>query len=107
MPCLDDIRQLAPEIDDQTFRERGVAGAFVVNGVTMRMIDVVDLAELAQPEWFSETKEQEPEEGDAPLVLIAEDSTFFRKQVCEFMTSKGFQVVGCEDGAKASEFSNH
>jgi two-component system chemotaxis sensor kinase CheA len=104
VPMLDDIRQLAPEIDAQTFRERGVAGAFVLNGVTMRMIDVVDLAELAHPEWFTEAKEQEPEVGEAPLVLVAEDSSFFRKQVCDFMTSKGFEVVGCEDGLKAWEF---
>ncbi len=104
VPHLDDIRQLTPEIDAQTFRERGVAGAFVVNGVTMRMIDVVDLAELAHPEWFAAQEEQESNEGEAPLVLVAEDSSFFRKQVCDFMTSKGFQVVGCEDGAKAWEF---
>jgi two-component system chemotaxis sensor kinase CheA len=102
VPVLDDIRQLAPEIDDQTFRERGVAGAFVINGETIRMIDVVDLAQLAYPEWFEDVKEQTRSEGgESPLILIAEDSTFFRKQVCEFLTTSGFRVVGCEDGAKA------
>jgi two-component system chemotaxis sensor kinase CheA len=101
VPVLDDIRQLAPEIDAQTFRERGVSGAFVINGETIRMIDVVDLVQVAHPEWFDDAKEQARTEGEAPLILIAEDSTFFRKQVCEFLTSNGFRVVGCEDGAKA------
>jgi two-component system, chemotaxis family, sensor kinase CheA len=104
VPMLDDIRQLAPEIDAETFRERGVAGGFVLNGVTMRMIDVVDLAELAHPEWFVESKVQEPDAGEAPLLLVAEDSSFFRKQVTDFLTASGFQVVGCEDGAKAWEY---
>jgi two-component system chemotaxis sensor kinase CheA len=96
VPVLDDIRQLAPEIDAQTFRERGVSGAFVINGETIRMIDVVDLVQVAHPEWFDDAKEQARTEGEAPLILIAEDSTFFRKQVCEFLTSNGFRVVGCE-----------
>lgn len=105
VPSLDDIRQLAPEIDAQTFRERGVAGAFVAGGVTMRMIDVVDLAELAHPDWFvDDAPEKDSAEGEATQVLVAEDSGFFRKQVCDFMTSKGFSVTGCEDGAKAWDY---
>jgi two-component system chemotaxis sensor kinase CheA len=104
VPVLDDIRQLAPEIDAQMFRERGVAGAFVLNSVTIRMLDVVDLAEAAYPEWFTPTTEHAHDEGEAPQLLVAEDSSFFRKQVADFLTNKGFEVIGCEDGAKAWEF---
>lgn len=37
-------------------------------------------------------------------MLVAEDSTFFRRQVCEFLTTKGIEVVACEDGAQAWDF---
>lgn len=104
VPYLDDIRQLAPEIDAQTFKERGIVGAFVLNSVTMRMVDVVDLAELAHPEWFVEANEPAPAEGEATTVLVAEDSTFFRKQVCDLLTSKGFDVVDFVDGAQAWDY---
>jgi two-component system chemotaxis sensor kinase CheA len=104
VPALDDIRQLAPEIDSETFRERGIVGSFVQNGATMRLVDLVALAELAHPEWFAEAEQEKPAQGEAPLLLIAEDSTFFRKQVCEFLTGQGYRVVGCEDGAVAWEY---
>jgi two-component system chemotaxis sensor kinase CheA len=100
-PHLDDIRQISPEIDGQTYRAPGVSGSFVLNGATLRMIDLVELAELAYPEWFVGANDQQPLDSEGPLVLVAEDSTFFRKQVSDFMASKGFRVIGCEDGAVA------
>ena len=51
---LDDIRQLALDIDSLTFRERGIAGGFVLNETTMRLVDTVELAQMAHPEWFEQ-----------------------------------------------------
>ncbi|HYO24650.1 MAG TPA: chemotaxis protein CheW [Lacipirellulaceae bacterium] len=101
---LNDIRQLAPAIDPQMFHDRAIAGSFVLNGATIRLVDLVGLAELAHPDWFTEEAALPAAEGEAPLVLVAEDSAFFRKQVCDFMVSKGFRVVACEDGALAWEY---
>ena len=104
VPHLDDICQLSLDIDATTFRQKGVAGAFVHNTTTMRLLDVVELAELAHPEWFTESEIEKHEGYEAPLVLVAEDSTFFRRQVSDFLTSKGLDVVGCEDGARAWDY---
>jgi two-component system chemotaxis sensor kinase CheA len=70
----------------------------------MRLIDVIELAELAHPEWSAETTVQKEEGCAAPLVLVAEDSAFFRRQVTDFLTSKGLEVIGCEDGARAWDY---
>jgi two-component system, chemotaxis family, sensor kinase CheA len=102
---LDDIRQLALEIDSRTFRERGISGGFVLNETTMRLVDTVELAQMAHPEWF-ETAESpaRDDEDSSASILIAEDSSFFRQQLTKFFEEKGFDVVGCEDGQCAWDY---
>ncbi len=39
--------------------------------------------------------------GDAPTILLAEDSNFFLKQVSGFLKDDGYNVVECEDGLAA------
>jgi len=98
VPILEDIRDVTTDIDQVTFVERGVLGSMVLSEKTTRFIDIFEIAELAHPEWF-ETKEIEVEENKLPpLVLLAEDSGFFRKQVAAMMVEKGYRVVDCEDG---------
>ena len=102
---LDDIRQLALEIDPPTFRERGISGGFVLNETTMRLVDTVELAQVAHPEWFEKVAAAGCEEDEtAPTILIAEDSSFFRQQLTKFFEEQGFEVVGCEDGQLAWDY---
>jgi two-component system chemotaxis sensor kinase CheA len=102
---LDDIRQLALEIDALTFRERGIAGGFVLNETTMRLVDTVELAQMAQPEWFEiATAPLSDDDEPAATILIAEDSSFFRQQLIKFFEEKGFEVIGCEDGQCAWDY---
>ena len=77
-----------------TFRERGIAGAFVLNETTMRLVDTVELAQVAHPEWFEQVAAPTLDDDEsAPTILIAEDSSFFRKQLIKFFEEKGFHVV--------------
>jgi two-component system chemotaxis sensor kinase CheA len=102
---LDDIRQLALDIDSLTFREPGISGGFVLNETTMRLVDTVELARLANPEWFEKAAAPVYEEHEAaPMLLIAEDSSFFRQQLTKFFEDQGFDVVGCEDGQLAWDY---
>jgi len=99
---IDDIRELALDIDHTTFREKGIAGGFVLNETTMRLVDSVELAQVAHPEWFEKVVAPTCEdEESAPTILIAEDSTFFRQQLTKFFEEKGFDVIACEDGQDA------
>jgi two-component system chemotaxis sensor kinase CheA len=101
---IDDIRELAVDIDHTTFREKGVAGGFVLNETTMRLVDSVELAQAAHPEWFEKVVAPLCEDEEtAPTILIAEDSSFFRQQLTKFFEEKGFDVIACEDGKDAWE----
>jgi two-component system, chemotaxis family, sensor kinase CheA len=102
---LDDIRQLALDIDALTYRERGISGGFVLNETTMRLVDTVELAQMSHPEWFDRATAPVNEESeDAATILIAEDSSFFRQQLTKFFEEKGFDVIGCEDGQCAWDY---
>jgi two-component system, chemotaxis family, sensor kinase CheA len=102
---LDDIRQLALDIDSHTFREPGIAGGFVLNETTMRLIDTVELARMANPDWFEKAVAPTLDDDESPpTLLIAEDSSFFRNQLTKFFEDQGFEVVACEDGQLAWEY---
>lgn len=103
-PHLEDIRKVTTLIDMVTFRERGVLGSMVVGENTTRLVDLFELANIAHPEWREEQNMQvQVEDGSVPMILLAEDSTFFRKQVSEMVREQGYSVIDCEDGLIAWE----
>ncbi len=102
-PTLEDIRDVTMSIDAVTFREKGVLGSMVLEEQTTRYIDLFELAELTHPEWFEKHDVVHESEGQPPLILLAEDSNFFRKQVSEMIRERGYLVVDCEDGLVAWE----
>lgn len=101
-PMLEDIRDVPVNVDTVTFREPGVIGSLVHNERTVRLIDLFELTQMSHPEWFA--ADQGPDLNDEalpPLILLAEDSGFFRTQVKNIFEEKGYRVVDCEDGQLA------
>lgn len=104
VPNIVDIRTVPSEIDSMTLSERGVMGSLVVDGRAVRMVDLFELAEVAHPEWaVSRTRVPASDQEEAPTILLAEDSDFFRTHVAGYLEEHGYQVVRCEDGAIAWE----
>ena len=103
-PELNDIQDIAADIDGDTLRENGVAGSFVFDEQTIRLLDLYGLAKAAFPEWFSNQTQIVPEDQNHPTILLAEDSAFFRNQVKQYLESEGFDVEECEDGQEAWEY---
>ncbi|MGA2061437.1 MAG: chemotaxis protein CheW [Thermoguttaceae bacterium] len=106
VPKLIDIRELPTSVDTTTLREPGVIGSLVVDGKTTRLLDLFELTRLAHPAWFSDRKanvilEAGKSMGQAPMILLAEDSNFFLKQVASFLKDDGYNVVECKDGLAA------
>jgi two-component system chemotaxis sensor kinase CheA len=102
-PKLEDIRRVPTNVDVVTFQEPGVQGSLIISEKTTRLIDLFKIAELAHPEWFADKPKPVAEAGRQPLVLLAEDSTFFRKQVKTMVEERGYSVIDCEDGLVAWE----
>jgi two-component system, chemotaxis family, sensor kinase CheA len=98
VPELSDIRSVSTDVDTSTFREPGVIGSLVVDGKTTRLLDLFELTRTARPDWFNDAPVTETWQGEAPTILLAEDSTFFRNQLVGFLEADGYKVLACEDG---------
>ena len=103
---LEDIKEVATAIDTTTFTDRGILGSMVLGEQTIRIIDLFEIAEIAHPEWFENQTVVVEENDEPPLILLAEDSNFFRKQVAAMFKERSYRVVDCEDGLLAWEALN-
>jgi two-component system chemotaxis sensor kinase CheA len=86
------------EIDGSTLRQTGIMGSAIINDNTTLLIDIFEIVQALNPQWFEEPEQIASEEGDMPTILFAEDSTFFRNQVKGTMEQSGFNVLEAEDG---------
>lgn len=88
-------------IDGTTLRQPGIMGSAIINDSTTLLIDIVEIVQTLNPQWFRLAPiAKDPEKG-APTILFAEDSSFFRNQVKSSMEKEGFTVLEAEDGAIA------
>ena len=110
-PSIQDITTIPSQLDVSTFSDPGLLGAIVINGRTTRILDAYELAKQQYPDWFAKavTVSAEAVHGDAaapsssspPKILLAEDSSFFRAKVKQYLEQLGTTVVAAEDGAEA------
>lgn len=100
-PVLRDICNIALEVDAGSLREPGVAGVIVVGDTPTRLLDVVEMTKNAHPEWI-EKEDNEPE-PDGKHILVAEDSSFFRRHVEQTLVDDGYTVTTAIDGQEAWE----
>jgi two-component system chemotaxis sensor kinase CheA len=98
-----DVIDAKAEIDGATLRQKGISGSMIVRDKTVLLVDVFELVEAVHPEWIPKREERRHESSIAPVILLAEDSDFFRNQVRRFMESEGYTVIAAEDGQQAWE----
>ncbi|MCK5200483.1 MAG: chemotaxis protein CheW, partial [Spirochaetales bacterium] len=92
-------------VDHKSLRQQGIMGSVIINDKTTMILDVHEIVEALYPDWVRDKVVNAPAtigtDGEQPLVLVAEDSTFFRKQVVKYIEEAGFQVIAGEDGEAA------
>lgn len=99
-----DVIETRLQIDQKTHRQKGISGSAIVKDKTMLLVDIVEIVERVFPEWQIATGPEKAVGNAArPLVLLAEDSDFFRGQVKRFIESEGFAVAEAPDGQAAWE----
>jgi two-component system chemotaxis sensor kinase CheA len=92
-------------IDGFTLKQPGISGSAVIGENTTLIVDIYELIQTVQPEWFAVRGSIEVA-GDAgevgvPHLLLVEDSDFFRNQVKKFIEDDGYSVDVAEDGLVA------
>lgn len=102
-PTLKDIRNVSMRLDSETFRQPGVAGATVIDGMTTRLLDLIEFARIVHPDWFIREPERNEPVASSLTVMLAEDSDFFRKHVTAALEEEGFRVISGKDGQDAWE----
>ena len=102
-----DAVEVRVSIDTFTLKQPGISGSAVINGSTTLIVDIFELIETVQPEWFATRGSIEiPDDaGDVgvPHLLLVEDSDFFRNQVKKFIEDDGYTVEVAADGVLAWE----
>ncbi|MGM0759124.1 MAG: chemotaxis protein CheW [Thermodesulfobacteriota bacterium] len=104
-------------VDEETLRQTGVKGSTIIRGQTTLLIDLQEVLQAVNPHWFgpkslpgqhrprlpSSDASWEPAEDEQslPMVLLAEDSEFFRDQVKRLLEEHSYRVFGAEDGEAA------
>jgi two-component system, chemotaxis family, sensor kinase CheA len=91
-------------VDHTSLRQQGVMGSVIIDERTTMILDVYEILETVYPDLIQEQSHNSPSRASdeiQPLILVAEDSTFFRKQVVKYIENAGFQVIAGEDGEAA------
>jgi two-component system chemotaxis sensor kinase CheA len=100
-----DMVEAALAVDTITLRQPGIAGSAVLKNRTILVLDILDLAAAARPEWVQQLApvHAASTSGERPTVLVADDSDFFRSQVQRLVEAVGCRVLAAEDGQQAWE----
>ena len=104
---LQDIREVAIDLDLESFVEPGVHGSFQIGDLTYRLLDAGFFVDQVFPPKTKTVHGPAESESSVPKrILLAEDTLTFRRVITNFLSEAGFDVVACEDGQEAWERLN-
>ncbi len=111
---IEDAIDISVEIDNKTFRQRGILGSARIMEQTTMLLDLYGLV-TAEPEEAPATQQVAvtPEAAEAPsqeksLILVVEDSEFFRSHFKSVLNDAGWDILEAEDGVDGLQvFEEH
>jgi two-component system chemotaxis sensor kinase CheA len=96
-----DAVDVSLKIDKNILKQPGIMGSVNIGKHTTQLVDIMEIARILSPNWFSGEESEPIQSGRAHTVLYAEDSAFFRDQVKVFLEEAGYNVLEAEDGILA------
>lgn len=102
---IEDSLDIAIEVDENIFKQEGVLGSAIIKDKTTLFIDVYQIIQMFDPDFFDQGVEGVSGHGGAK-VLLAEDSTFYRNLLSSYLISAGYDVIAVEDGQRAWKIIN-
>jgi len=92
-------------IDEITLRQPGILGSVPINGHTTMVVDINEIVKRTSPPQTEPIETMAPPPGDVKkqgkMILVVEDSGFFRNQIKAYIEEVGYQVITAEDGQVA------
>jgi two-component system chemotaxis sensor kinase CheA len=100
-----DVVEATTAIDQVTHRQPGIAGSAIIRDHTTLITDICELVDAVFPEWKTARTSPSPDGANDgnPVILLAEDSEFFRAQTKKYLEQDGFTVLEAPDGEAAWE----
>jgi len=96
-----DAVDVTVKIDNVTLKQPGIMGSAIIGNHTTLLVDIFEMVQTINPDWFKEYQTMQAGIEKKPTVLFAEDSDFFRNQVRGFLEDDGYRVIEAEDGQVA------
>jgi two-component system chemotaxis sensor kinase CheA len=99
-----DVIETHAIIDQTTHRQKGIAGSTIIDQRTTLIADLLEVVDATWPEWGADEAAHHAATvpGDQ-VILLAEDSDFFRAQIQRFIEDDGYTVLAAPDGEAAWE----
>jgi len=89
-------------IDTGTHRQSGISGSAIVDNKTILIVNIYEIIDILHPEWsISKPKSAT---SNAEMILLAEDSDFFRGQIERYIEESGYTVFVAKDGLEAWQY---
>ncbi len=102
-----DVIEMHSLIDQNTHRQKGIAGSTILRGRTTLIADLYELVDTVHPDWTTSRAglraKDKMKAGMTPTILLAEDSDFFRSQMIKYLEDDGCTVLSAGDGESAWE----
>jgi len=100
-----DVVEMRSLIDQNSHRQKGIAGSTILRGKTTLIADLYELVDTVHPEWVAARSEESSSArkgtGKKITLLLAEDSDFFRSQMKKYLEDDGCTVFAACDGEDA------
>ncbi|MFA6900753.1 MAG: chemotaxis protein CheW [Desulfurivibrionaceae bacterium] len=93
-----DIITVTVAIDDATHKQPGIMGSAIIMQQIALMIDLFGIVAKMMPDWIQYTSLGAAGNGQVRHVLVVEDSPFFNRQICGFLSDAGYKPFSATDG---------
>jgi two-component system chemotaxis sensor kinase CheA len=94
-----DIVTVTDALDDTTHKQPGIMGSVIIMKKITMLVDLFGIVAAVMPEWLSQTI-LGTDSGQGQHILVVEDSPFFNRQICGFVTEAGYKAFSATDGVE-------
>lgn len=88
-------------IDQGAYQQRGILGTSIIDSRTTFVLDLYGVVVSKDPEMAVSQHKVTEEVQQTSVILVVDDSLFFRTQIQKFVEEAGFTTVTAEDGVQA------